>query len=371
MRIERAKDYSDNNRLLKICYLADLPSIHTQNCLRFFSDRGHEISVITFRDGSFRKGKVYYMKSVIPRRIRYLLKVGQMRRLIVGEKPDVLLAQFLTSYGFLGALTGFKPFVAWTQGSDVLLSPQRSPILKQFAKFALKKADMVISPASHVTERLVDLGCKKENIITLQYGVDTKVFFPDRESGSKRNFSVISTRTLKRVYNVDLLVRGIPYVIERLPNTDFVIIGEGSRRKSLQKLAFSLKVAKYVSFLGRVSQREFTSRLRNSDVYVSTSLSDGASLSLLEAMACGVFPVVTDIPANKEWIRSGQNGFLVPVDNPKVLGDCIVQVLQDDKLRDTARAKNLSIIHERGQSRNNLLKIEKKIMELVSQYEGR
>ena len=68
-------------------------------------------------------------------------------------------------------------------------------------------------------------------------------------------------------------------------------------------------------------------------IYVSTSLSDGASNSLLEAMACGVAPVVSNIPANQPWIDDGVNGYLFPVGDKKALANNILTLLGDEKLR--------------------------------------
>ena len=61
--------------------------------------------------------------------------------------------------------------------------------------------------------------------------------------------------------------------------------------------------------------------LGQADIYVSTSLHDGTSVSLLEAMGSGAFPIVTDIPSNREWIHHGQNGFLVPVNEEKIFSE--------------------------------------------------
>jgi glycosyltransferase involved in cell wall biosynthesis len=89
-------------------------------------------------------------------------------------------------------------------------------------------------------------------------------------------------------------------------------------------------------------------------VYVSTSLSDSTSVSLLEAMAAGTFPVVTDIEANHEWIDDGENGFLVPVDDPAALADRIHRALADRALRERGRRLNQARIRERASWQDNM-----------------
>jgi glycosyltransferase involved in cell wall biosynthesis len=106
--------------------------------------------------------------------------------------------------------------------------------------------------------------------------------------------------------------------------------------------------------------------LAGAQVYVSTSLSDSTSVSLLEAMAAGAFPVVTDIEANREWIEDGRNGFLVPVDDPAVLASRIIAALADPELRRRARAHNLELVRRRASWRANMDAIERLFRRLVA-----
>jgi glycosyltransferase involved in cell wall biosynthesis len=103
-----------------------------------------------------------------------------------------------------------------------------------------------------------------------------------------------------------------------------------------------------VRFIGRVSHDSMSGLLGQSDIYVSTSLSDGTSVSLLEAMAAGAFPVVTDIPANLEWIRDGENGFLVPVNEEGLLAKRIVGAIRGRDLLERSRRENLRIVEEKA-----------------------
>jgi glycosyltransferase involved in cell wall biosynthesis len=69
---------------------------------------------------------------------------------------------------------------------------------------------------------------------------------------------------------------------------------------------------------------------------------------LLEAMGSGAFPIVTDIPANREWITNGQNGFLVPVEEEKYLASKIIDAIRNQPLREKSRIENLSIVQEKA-----------------------
>jgi glycosyltransferase involved in cell wall biosynthesis len=83
--------------------------------------------------------------------------------------------------------------------------------------------------------------------------------------------------------------------------------------------------------------------LSEADIYVSTSLYDGTSVSLLEAMGSGAFPIVTNIPANREWINDGENGFLISVDDEKILAQRIIESIKNRSLLEKSVKKNLLI----------------------------
>jgi glycosyltransferase involved in cell wall biosynthesis len=88
--------------------------------------------------------------------------------------------------------------------------------------------------------------------------------------------------------------------------------------------------------------------LSGTDIYVSTSLDDGTSISLLEAMASGAFPIVSDIPSNREWICDGENGFLVPTHEERVLAARIVETIRNRSLVEKAKQRNLHVVKEKA-----------------------
>ena len=138
-----------------------------------------------------------------------------------------------------------------------------------------------------------------------------------------------------------------------------------SQKKFLIELSQKLGVSDKVKFLGKLSQAELFNNLQNSDIYVSTSLSDSTTVSLLEALACQLVPIVTDIPGNREWIKDGVNGFLVPVDKPEILAEKIVEVAQNFEKYQNWIEKNLNLVREKANLEENLKKIEEKFSELV------
>ena len=114
-----------------------------------------------------------------------------------------------------------------------------------------------------------------------------------------------------------------------------------------------------VRWLSEITSREAVADLnRLADIAVSVPSSDGTPVSVLEAMACGAAPVVSDLPSLREWITDGENGLLVPVGDPEALAAAIVRLLQQPHLREQFRQRNQEIIHSRADHQVEMQKME-------------
>ena len=358
------------DRKIHICYLANALSIHVQKWVDYFSKRNYKISVISFSPGNIKGAEVYFvnLKFFSRFKLKYILGLPRVRKLLAQLKPDVLHAIYLSSYGLVGALSNVHPLVISAIGSDVLVTPKESFIKRILVGYAVKKADLIHSQADHLTKELMSLGAKPERVITFSYGIDLKEIRQKEKINSldKKQKVVISTRALEPIYNLELLIRALPGILKEMPELKIWIVGGGGEEKKLKKLASELKVNKSIEFLGKLSNKDVLDRLGESDVYVSTSLSDGSSISLLEAMAKGAFPVVTDIPANQEWIKNNINGFLCPTDNPDQLARMVLKALADDNLRERAAEQNQIIVQEKASYQRNIGIMEKQYLRLIN-----
>jgi glycosyltransferase involved in cell wall biosynthesis len=293
--------------------------------------------------------------------ITYLISgIWKSYQVIKKDGCKLIHAHWVIPTGFIAILVGRIlriPVIVSAHGSDILVFSRKSSLLKKVAKFVLRKANLLTSNAYPLTKEMVKLDAPQEKIAHIVLGIDPEEFsgtgFPVRE----RN-TVISVRNLTPLYNVRLLIKAIPFVVKEIPQVKFIIAGDGSKRRDLEKLHKELKIEKYVDFVGSLSHSELLRSLASSNIYVSTSLSDGTSLSLLEAMYYGTFPVVTKIPANWEWIKDGENGFLVPANDEEMLGRKIVEALRNSDLRESARKINRRIVEEKALWPDNIRKLE-------------
>ena len=347
---------------MKICYLANAQSIHTQRWAQHFSKIGHQVTVISFDPAGIENIEVIVPpRHTSDRRLNILLNISRVRRLVDDIHPDILHAHYVTSYGFVGALAGKRPYVVTAWGTDVLIEPEKSWWYRRIVRYALCRADLITSMAPHMTELLVKRGyAPKDRIITLPFGVDTDIFNPGKRVRSHGNQKgvVVSTRRPDYGMDVDTFVRAIPLVLKVFEDAHFVMTGEGPLRQSIEQLAADIGVSDHIEFRGEISHREMPELLGMADVFVSTSPSDGNNISLNEAMACGTFPIATDIPANRAWIEPGKNGLLYPCRDVDQLADRIIESLRRPDWREAVMEQNWSIIRTKASWSNSMAEME-------------
>ena len=336
--------------VVRICYLANAASIHTQRWATHFQSQGHAVTVASLTPA--------HVPGIDIRRIghdpnvhgrsAYLAAIPGFRRLLREWRPDLVHAHYAGGYGFVGALSGFHPTVLTAWGSDVLILPKASRLMRGMVRLALRRADLITSMADHMTSAIRALGAPGERVLTLPFGVDTSLFHPRelREPGPAP--IILSTRHLEPLYNVGLLVEAMPDIVNAISGVKLILIGEGSERARLEQRVRELNLDRRVVFLGRRRPQEIADYLSRADLFVSTSLSDGNNISLNEAMACGVFPIATDIAANHEWIRHGENGLLTDLHDPCTLAGLAIHALSRPELRAQAATLNWEIIQTRG-----------------------
>jgi glycosyltransferase involved in cell wall biosynthesis len=370
---------------MKICYLANASSIHTRRWVNYFARKGHEVHVITLNPGEgYVEGvRLHPLKMPVSGSwmgaalYKALTWIIQTRGLIRRIKPDIIDAHFITTYGYLAIASGFHPVVLTAWGSDIYLDPKESRLFRLLTKYVLRKAEITICDSESLKKELLQLGTDPAKIRLSYSGVDTRKFRPQPKNqlreklGLKGEPVIISTRNFKWVYNIDMLIKAIPLILECVPQAKFIIAGEGDQREHLQNLAASLGVSGSVIFTGVIPHDELPGYLALSDVYISTSVSDSIQVSMQEAMACEVAPVVTDLPALRETIIDGENGFLVPVNDIQALADRVVYLLQNEEVRKRFGKLGRKLIQGTVEYRKEMDKLEKIYQEQVEKVKVR
>ena len=191
--------------------------------------------------------------------------------------------------------------------------------------------DAMIAVSEYVRREMIGLGVPPEKIFVVYSGVDTD-FFDSIKGCADTSPSVIFIGNLLPHKRVTDLLHALKIVREEVPNVILRVVGDGPLLKTLEEEVSSLKMERNVAFLGRVSDNYKVELLKSSSCLVLPSVMESFGLVFLEGMACGKPVVSYDIPAAKEVIEDGRNGFLVPVGNVKLLAKQILEVLTDSSL---------------------------------------
>ena len=369
---------------MRICYLAWHGSVHTRRWAGWFAERGHEVHVITCGDADARdldaEGEPLPLRYRVhdlgrPRlgRLGYFTKLLRARRTVRRIAPDVLHAHWLTSYGMLALAADRRglPLVVTAHGDDVLIAPRSRP-MRLLVQRVLRAARLITVPSDTMRVAVVDLlapvAPPAAGIAVFQYGVESRRLASagrrHREGAVRLDgeLRIVSARAMLDLYRIDALLDAVALLHDDGVVVHCDLLGDGPLRAELEERAARLGIAGLCTFHGAVTPARVEQLVGASDVYVSVSESDGVSLALLEALALGAVPVLSDIAANRPWVNDGATGVLVEID-PVDIADGIRRAAALD--RERVAADNLSIVAERADRDTNLAACELLVDSLV------
>ena len=271
-----------------------------------------------------------------------------LKRVIRTIKPDLIHAGPLQSSALLAALSGFKPLVSMSWGYDLLIDARRNALWKWATQHTLKHSSAMVGDCDTIRRLGLEFGMPGERIVTFPWGVDLQHFIPgDRPYDTPEVFTLLSTRNWEPVYGVDIIAKAFARAAKQLSQEQglelrLIMLGNGSQAGALRQEFMQAGVLERVHFPGQVGYNDLPRFYRAADLYVSASHSDGSSISLLEAMACGTPALVSDIPGNCEWITPGEQGWLFAEGDPHDLCRAILVAVENrSRLPDMGRLARL------------------------------
>lgn len=270
-------------------------------------------------------------------RAEWTARVRHLKSVIAGLKPDVVIAGPLHHGALIAALAGAKPLVTVSWGTDILVDADRTDLCRHATRRTLDGSALVFGDCLAVREAVKAHGSLGDDrIVTFPWGIDLERYTPGptsldlrEELGWQGCEILISTRTWEPVYAIDVLVKAFASLNHRRPSTRLVLLGDGSLSDEIHALIRELAIGHLVHAPGRVPQDELPDWFRLADAYVSSALSDGTSISLLEAMATGLPVVVSDSFGNLEWVKQGVNGALAQPGRASSFAEAMRFVVED------------------------------------------
>ena len=334
----------------RILFLSDINSAHTRKWAESLAKKGFEIGVFSLSPcksswfESFSNITVFSSDSLAGRsgssdvsKIAYLKELRRLKKAIREFRPDVLHAHYATSYGLLGVLSRFRPFVISIWGSDVYDFPNKSFLHKALLKFNLRSADRLLSTSNVMAEESAKY--TRRSILVTPFGIDMQVFRPlPVKSLFHENDIVIGTiKVLDVKYGIDFLLRAFRILKDRHPALPLklLIVGDGAQADNLKQLARQLDIAGDCIFTGFVDHAQVPGYHNMIDVPAFLSILDSESfgVAVLEASACEKPVVVSDVGGLPEVVAHDETGFVVPSRNAEAAAAAIEKLVLDPGLR--------------------------------------
>ncbi|MCK4593027.1 glycosyltransferase [bacterium] len=333
---------------MRILFLSSADSIHTARWLRAFTAFGAECRLISIPRGPrLVHGQINLRADRRLHLVDSLKALGPVRRYLRRESPDIVSAHYLTSYGLIAALIDYRPWTLTCWGPEVPLITERSLMDRVRARFVVHRADHVTAAGAAMIPYLFRYGARPEKLSLWPKAVNPDDFPPGRPL-EEREPLIVHTRTLDAFYRVDVLIRAFAMVRERIPTVRLELFGEGDAEEELKGLAEELGIAEVVRFRGAQPPDVVGKALGRAALYVAAVPVDAYAFSLLEALACGAYPVVPDNSSNREVLQ-GSRAALYPAGNVAVLADIFFQALADQKERGLALMENRRLLEVRGE----------------------
>ena len=381
---------------MKICYLVDAASVHVHRWVKYFVDKGYAVHLISLRpfrsnseDANLSNLDVHQVKWTVPyiKKVSYVVNLFsvfvQVKTLLRKIKPDILHAHYVTDYGLIGALTNFHPFVVSVWGSDVLIAPKKSRISRYEASYTLKKADCITTTAKFMKGYLVKtFGLPQNKIVRIPWGIDLKLFHRGYEKEvralkkalrMKADASVVlSNRHMDPKYEIESIIDAIPHVLKSNPDATFIFIrGSGSSEfeNKMKLKAEKLEVTDNIRFISKlITPREMAIYLNMADVFVSIPKTDQFGGSVMEGMACGRIPIVSNIRAYYQYLKDKVNAFFVDPESPREIAEKIKYCIEHPEIKDCFYAINRKTIEKKEDWNKNARKMEELYKNLLDTH---
>lgn len=277
---------------------------------------------------------------------RAAAELNQINREI---QPDLVHAMRIPYEGMLAALAdlpGALLISVW--GNDFTLHAPSTPLTRKYTHLALQRADALHADCRRDLRLAENWGyspAKPSIVLPTAGGIQAEIFFPGNPGDP---FTVTNPRGFRAYVRNDSFFQAIPMVLERYPQVQFLCPAMEAEPLAMRWVE-EFRVRDSVQLLPRQSRWQMAEIFRRSQVVVSPTTHDGTPNTLLEAMACGCYPVAGDLESIREWISEEINGSLVDPGNPQEIAMAICKALERPALRQQAAQHNIQMIAERAE----------------------
>jgi len=318
-----SRDYSTHDHRFLTANIAAGNQVHyarLENGPRQVEDRPvpEGVEIVQWAGGNGR-----YRRRDLPRLAR------SFRSILERLRPDVVHAGPIQDVALIAALAGARPLLVMSWGFDLMQDVDLHVWNRLATRYALRRAAAFVSDAEGTRERAVALGMPADRTFVFPWGVDLDQFAPRPGRRPTDEFVVLCNRSWEPRYGVDVLARAFVRAARERDDLRLFLLGDGSQGAAIRAILTQGGMLERTLFTGHVRHADLPAHLNRCDLFVTPSHVDGSSVSLLEALACGLPVLVSDIPTNLEWVTHGQNGRVFPDGDVEALAGELIRAAAD------------------------------------------
>ncbi len=311
-------------------------STYNFNLTKELKRNGHYVEIISYEENpEFSSHKAYHINIPVLRGITFFIS-ALIIFLILNRRNrfDLIHGHYLIPAGLvavaLKSLTGIKA-VVMSYGTDILVLGKKW-YLRPILIWIMKSSDLVIALSKKLKEESIKMGIEDSKIRLAPIAIDEEIFDPNIEANIKKDFDIKG----EMILFVGALVeqKGLEYLIEACKilkgDIEFtlVVVGDGPLKKEMEKRSKGLNII-FTGF-----RRDVNRFMKDADILVLPSISEGLGFVVLESMAVGTPVLATKVGGIPELIENGKNGLLVEPRDPIALADGIKKLLKENELRE-------------------------------------
>lgn len=295
------------------------------------------------------QGKVLVAYKSVPVRLMVPWMMNAFRyavQVVHAADCQILHAHWVVPMGVVAraaAVSTGRPYVLSAHGSDLMIWSRRR-VIRPLARWAVRGAHAASACNETMIAEYKRLGADERQLLLIrESGADTNLFHPGEAPEPVRRRHrlgadervILFVGHLIRSKGLDVLLRAFRHVQQPFPTARLLLVGRGDEEGTLRSLSRRLGVSSRVTWAGAVPHEELPAYFALAETFVLPSWSEGFSHVLMEAAACGVPAVASDIPGNRDLVVDGKTGFLFPPGHASALADRVTRLLRDATLRDS------------------------------------
>ncbi|SEN38333.1 glycosyltransferase [Lihuaxuella thermophila] len=357
---------------MKILLFAPGNSVHTHKWAMFYQSKGYQVIVVTFSNHfspeNAKEVETLQLPKFLPRKLSYPTSVFALKRILADIQPDIFHAHYVSSYGIVAALTNYHPLYISVWGSDIYHFPTTNIINRKIVEYALNHADVICSTSYDMAQETRKYTDKPVEITP--FGVDLSKFKPLGLTKTDEMITIGTAKGLTEVYGISNLIKAFAKLEKEFPHSRLLIVGDGPKRAEYEALVEELGIAHKATFTGFVANSEIPYYINQMDIFALPSYRESFGVAAVEAQACGVPVVVTNVGGLPEVVDHEVTGLIIPDNHPDHLVQAFKRLILDESLRKKLGANGVRFVQERYdwiENANRMVALYEKTLRTIRQ----